>query len=137
MSYQYPESGGGWHEPGSGGGGSGPYGSAGGGYGSGYGGGFGPPPPPPYTDPYMAPPDKTSTIWALVVSIISVVFCCLGTNVIGIVFAAIGLSKDREPEEMERMTRWSWISTGIHVAVGVVLFVVWLMFVIWAESQPY
>jgi hypothetical protein len=131
MSYHYPESGGAWQDSGSGwSGGSpgyGPYGGTGGGYGP-------PPPPPPYTDPYAAPPDKTSTIWALVVSILSVVLCCY-TNIIGIVFAAIALSKDREPEEMERMTRWSWISTGIHVAVGVVLVVLWLIFVVWMESQ--
>lgn len=131
MSHQYPDPGGYWdNNPGwqpadntpftnhaSGGyPGQGGYG----GYG-GYGGQWGY--PPPY--PQVPPPDRTSTIWALVLGIFGFLACA--TNLVAIIFASIALSKDREPEEMRRFTRYAWISNGVHfglIACLVIFFIV-------------
>lgn len=95
--------------------------------GGGYGGQWGPT-PPPYPEP---PPDKTSTIWALVLGITG--FLCCATNLIAVVFAAVALSKDREPGEMARFTRYAWISNAVHLAL-LVVFALFMVVVIILDS---
>ncbi|QVQ54982.1 hypothetical protein J4H86_17440 [Spiractinospora alimapuensis] len=54
---------------------------------------------------------------------------CCATNLVAVVFAAIALSKDNEPNEMARFTRYAWISNGIHLGL-VALFVLFMVVMI-------
>lgn len=129
MSYQYPDPGGYWDDSRSGGWQATPNT---GGYQGSY-GGYGA--QPPYSDPYAAPPDKTSTIWALVVAIVSTVLCCAYTNIIGIVFAALALGKEDTPTEMDRFTRYAWISNGIHLGLAVLGIIAYILIIVFAASS--
>ncbi|GAA3727782.1 hypothetical protein HDA32_000294 [Spinactinospora alkalitolerans] len=108
------------------------------GWGGGYGqpsgawqsGGYPQPGYPPYGPPGPPgpPPAKGGAITALVIAILTTVTCCT-TNIIGIVFAAIALSKDKEPDEFEKFTRWAWICNFIHIGLAVAVVVFFLIMI--------
>lgn len=79
------------------------------------------PPPAPGLAP-GPPPAKGNTVLALIIAIIVTLSCCGFTNITGIVFASIALSKEQEPEELEKFTRWAWLCNFIHI--GILVFVV-------------
>jgi len=47
--------------------------------------------------------------------------------VIGIVLAAVALSKDEDPEEFDRYVRWAWLSNFIHLGFLILLLVLFIM----------
>lgn len=69
-----------------------------------------PPPPPPAEN-------QNSTILALVFGVLGTMMCM--TNLFAVVFAAVALSKDRNQAEMDRFTRYAWISNWIHIGLAV------------------
>jgi len=113
-----------------------PYPQPTGGYGgpAGYGapqGGYGVPPGvhdspvPGYghaPEPYRgAPPHQTSSVFALVVSILLVVTCCGALGVVGLVFSALSMTERNDQEKARRHLRYAWIANGVVLGIMVVL----------------
>ncbi|GLU47427.1 hypothetical protein [Nocardiopsis ansamitocini] len=94
--------------------------------------GYPPPPPPGYGRPPGYPPHpgpppaRGNAILSLIIAIIVTLSCFGFTNIIGIVFAAIALSKEQDPVEFEKYTRWAWLSNFIHIGILILLLVLFL-----------
>ena len=105
-----------------------PYGATQPGYGqqpAGYGNapqGYGPP-PPGYGSPYARPANSMSgnTIALLVVSGLATLSC--GFGIIALVFAILAATKNDQPEEQAKFTRWGWWALGITVVLGIIAIV--------------
>lgn len=78
---------------------------------------------PPHSSPPLA---KGNAVLALIIAIILTLTCVGVTDVIGIVLAAVALSKDQDPEEFDRYTRWAWLSNFVHIGFLVLLLVLFL-----------
>lgn len=87
------------------------------------------PPPPPVGEPsFPGPPlAKGNAVLALIIAIILTLTCVGITDVIGIVLAAVALSKDEDPEEFDRYVRWAWLSNFIHLGFLILLLVLFIM----------
>ncbi|KUP98277.1 hypothetical protein [Thermobifida cellulosilytica] len=86
-----------------------------------------PPPVPSGLPPVSGPPlARGNAVLALIIAIILTMTCVGVTDVIGIVLAAVALSKDQDPEEFDRYVRWAWLSNFIHVGFLVLLLVLFL-----------
>lgn len=87
------------------------------------------PPPPPAGEPsFPGPPlAKGNAVLALIIAIILTLTCVGITDVIGIVLAAVALSKDEDPEEFDRYVRWAWLSNFIHLGFLILLLVLFIM----------
>lgn len=93
-------------------------------------------PPPPYPAPgfppvnpyYVEPPDRTSAIIALVVSI-TLLFTCVNPLAIGgLIFSSISLSEARDRGRAARHARYAWYSVVGGFALVVLFFgFLWLM----------
>lgn len=83
-------------------------------------------PQPPGVPP-GPPPAKGNTVLALIIAIIVTLSCCGFTNIIGIVFASVALSKEQEPEDFEKYTRWAWLSNFVHIGILVLIVVLFVM----------
>ncbi|UOE19290.1 hypothetical protein NI17_021545 [Thermobifida halotolerans] len=86
-----------------------------------------PPPAHPGQPPLSGPPlAKGNAVLALIIAIILTLTCVGVTDVIGIALAAVALSKDQDPEEFDRYTRWAWLSNFIHIGFLVLLLVLFV-----------
>ena len=120
----------GWQDPygGSQGWGRGPH--AADPYAAGY--GYGPPGMP------TKPPNNGSTVAALVCNIVSVVLCCGVLSIPGVVTSAIAMGRmHSDPESARRLTTWSWVLFGISVVLGLIVIVIYVVAVVYAESNGY
>ncbi len=85
------------------------------------------PPVPPGQPPHSGPPlARGNAVLALIIAIILTLTCVGVTDVIGIVLAAVALSKDQDPEEFDRYVRWAWLSNFIHIGFLVLLLVLFV-----------
>ncbi len=104
----------------------------------------------PYADPYAAgygygppgmptkPPNNGSTVAALVCNIVSVVLCCGVLSIPGVVTSAIAMGRmHSDPESARRLTTWSWVLFGISVVLGLIVIVIYVVAVVYAESNGY
>ena len=74
------------------------------------------PPPPPAGEPsFPGPPlAKGNAVLALIIAIILTLTCVGITDVIGIVLAAVALSKDEDPEEFDRYVPLGMVGEQLH-----------------------
>jgi hypothetical protein len=79
---------------------------------------------PSFPGPPLA---KGNAVLALIIAIILTLTCVGITDVIGIVLAAVALSKDEDPEEFDRYVRWAWLSNFIHLGFLILLLVLFIM----------
>jgi len=99
-------------------------------YAAGY--GYGPPGMP------TKPPNNGSTVAALVCNIVSVVLCCGVLSIPGVVTSAIAMGRmHSDPESARRLTTWSWVLFGISVVLGLIVIVIYVVAVVYAESNGY
>lgn len=122
----------GWQDPYGGGGdpyGQGPYGYGPGGA-PGYGYGYGPPGVP------VKRASNGSTIAALVCNIAGVLLCCGVLSIPGAIVAAIAMSRvDTDPESARKLTVWAWVLFALSIVLGIVIFIIYLVVVVAAESD--
>lgn len=78
--------------------------------------------------PAAAPAERTAAVIALTVSILSVLFCLLVINIVGVVLAGIALGSSDDPAKMRRYTRYSWISTAVCFVLAVLGFLGFFLF---------
>jgi hypothetical protein len=65
-----------------------------------------------------------NTIALLVVSGLATISC--GVGIIALVFAIIAATKNDEPAEQAKFTRWGWWALGITIIVAVVAVVLFI-----------
>lgn len=108
--------------------GAGPYGQGGPHPGYGYG--------PPGVPTKRA--SNGSTTAALVCNIAGVLLCCGLLSVPGAITAAIAMSRvETDPESARKLTIWSWVLFGLSIVIGIVLFILYLIFVIASAESDY
>ncbi len=96
-----------------------------------YPGPYGAPPPPqfrPVHPYYVPPPDRTSAVIALVVSILMLVTCMNPLGIAGLVFSSISLNETLNHARAARHARYAWYSViGGFVTVLLFFGLFWLM----------
>lgn len=87
-------------------------------------------PPPPYPDPrflpihpyFVEPPDRTSAIVALIISLV-LLFTCLNPLAIGgLIFSAVSMSEPQDHNRAARHARNAWYCVGGGLAIMVLFF---------------
>ena len=74
--------------------------------------------------------DKNKAILLLVLSVLC------GTNIFGIIFSALALSKgDQDPVEAAKYMKWGWIAFFVVLALWILLIIVYIIFIAIAVSQ--
>lgn len=87
-------------------------------------------PPPPHPDPrflpgnpyFVEPPDRTSAIVALVISLVLLFTCFNPFAIGGVIFSAVSMSESQDHGRAARHARNAWYCLGGGVAVMVLFF---------------
>ncbi len=77
--------------------------------------------------PYAVPEKRnnTSALVLLIVSILTVVFCCNPISIASAVLGGVGLSRQStDPEESRKFARWGWVVWVAGMAIGVVVLAI-------------
>jgi heme/copper-type cytochrome/quinol oxidase subunit 2 len=62
-------------------------------------------------------------------------FCCLPLGVAGIVTSAMAMSRaETQPESARSLLKWSWILAGAALVLGLIVIVLYIVFVVRASS---
>ena len=93
----------------------------------------------PYASSTQPPPDNTSAIILLILSLLGVFSCCGVPLLPAAAFAGVALSKSStEPDAAARITRNGWIAFGIGVALIIIVGIAYVAyFVAQVANDPY